>query len=306
MKLPACLRSWTARRASKRPSVHQKNAQSAFTLIELLVVIAIIAILIALLVPAVQKVRQAAARTQSTNNLKNIGLAFHTFHDNHARLPFNGTTVAAAGNAASGCWAFQILPFLDQVPLFAAPDRNVGIAVYMCPGRGRPMTEGANGAWTDYFYNNYLNDPSNPNNTAGADRKLKLVAITDGTSNTIMVGQGNLSISQYSASAATGSINIFTGGNWQTTRAIGASSAPLTIFSAGISIVIRPGQPGVTALSQDTAASPNQGSWGGAFPAGALMCMADGTVRMFPYSTSASTFSAFLTPTGSESVTLPD
>lgn len=278
----------------------------AFTLIELLVVIAIIAILIALLVPAVQKVRTAAARTQSINNLKNIGLAFHAFHDNNGRLPFNGTTAAVAGNSTSGSWAFQILPFIDQGPLFAAPSRTVGIAVYMCPGRGRPMTEGSNGAWTDYFYNNYLNDPNNPNSTAGADRKLKLVTISDGTSNTIMVGQGNLSISEYSANATAGSTNIFTGGNWQTTRAIGPPSAPLIITSAGIPIVIQPGRPGTTTLSQDTAASPNQGSWGGPFSAGALMCMADGTVRMFPYSMSAASFSAFLTPTAGESVTLPD
>src|SRR3954470_20783600 len=89
-----------------------------FTLIELLVVIAIIAILIALLVPAVQKVRQAAARTQSTNNLKNIGLAFHGFHDAVKYLPFNGTMVAAGGNSTTGSWAFQILPYIDQTPMF--------------------------------------------------------------------------------------------------------------------------------------------------------------------------------------------
>src|ERR1700722_8596788 len=103
---------------------------SGFTLIELLVVIAIIAILIALLVPAVQKVREAAARTQSTNNLKQMALAFNNFHDANKRLPFNGPS---AGNAAapysqtaqpnvvtSGSWAFQILPYMDQQPLFTA------------------------------------------------------------------------------------------------------------------------------------------------------------------------------------------
>src|SRR2546422_1849685 len=97
--------------------------RQGFTLIELLVVIAIIAILIALLVPAVQKVREAAARTQSTNNLKNIGLAMHGFHDANKRLPWNGVAGvnAAAGNNTTGSWAFQILPYIDQAPMFQPP-----------------------------------------------------------------------------------------------------------------------------------------------------------------------------------------
>ena len=208
------------------------QSRKAFGLIELLVVIAIIAILIGLLVPAVQKVREAATRSQSMNNLKQIALAFHNFHDANGRLPFNGSNsavgntkysaVAKGGDVHSGSWGFQILPYIEQAALYQNPSRNAGIAVYLCPARGRPICEVAKdsgGAWTDYFYNNYLNDARVASKPSAADKQTKFTDITDGTSNTVMMGHGNIRTSQYKSDAnVTLSSNIFVGGTAGTTR----------------------------------------------------------------------------------------
>jgi prepilin-type N-terminal cleavage/methylation domain-containing protein len=187
--------------------------RGGFTLIELLVVIAIIAILIALLVPAVQKVRESAARTQCLNNGKQIGLALQNYHSIYKRFP------AAFANPSnydpSWAWSAQILPFLDQTPLydsagvptklfgppggFATPNSwtQTKLAVFRCPSdtgpdinptRGNFATSnyravsGANGptlAYVDYDMGGVMYQNS----------KIKLEMITDGSSNTICVGE---------------------------------------------------------------------------------------------------------------------
>ncbi len=87
-----------------------------FTLIELLVVIAIIAVLIALLLPAVQQAREAARRSQCKNNLKQIGLAFHTFHDTYNQLATSNRPPGTGTKRIAGLT--RLLPYLDQAPLF--------------------------------------------------------------------------------------------------------------------------------------------------------------------------------------------
>jgi prepilin-type N-terminal cleavage/methylation domain-containing protein/prepilin-type processing-associated H-X9-DG protein len=101
-----------------------KRVRYAFTLIELLVVIAIIAILIALLLPAVQQAREAARRTQCKNNLHQFGLAIHNYHDVAQQFPVSvwnwEGTVPNWSDSSRGTYLCQMLPYIDQAPLFNA------------------------------------------------------------------------------------------------------------------------------------------------------------------------------------------
>lgn len=285
--------------------MHVKSIQKVrqgFGMIELLVVIAIIAFLIALLVPAVQKVREAATRTQSTNNVKQIAIAFHNFHDVFKQMPFNGSDVAVnnvkyakaakAEDAKSGSWAFQILPFIEEANTFKNVDRKAVINAYLCPGRNRPKLETSNGggAWTDYFYNNYLNDPMNAEKADAADKKRTFIGITDGTSNTIMLGHGNIDTTQYLAEKDVKlSTNIFGGGTFGTARA-GKNGAA---------------NPQGVSLQRDTDKAPDMGSWGGPFPGGAVQGFCDGSVRFISYTLPGGSLGQLLTPSGGEVVQIP-
>jgi len=96
----------------------QHRRSAAFTLVELLVTIAIIGLLVALLLPAVQAAREAARRIKCTNNLKQLGLAFQSYHDTWQSFPAGGVTFGPCCNSPSfESWTISLLPYLEQQAL---------------------------------------------------------------------------------------------------------------------------------------------------------------------------------------------
>ena len=192
---------------------------SGFTLIELLVVIAIIAILIALLLPAVQQAREAARRSSCKNNLKQIGLAMHNYHDVYSCLPM-GTNPQLYGPFVA------ILPQLDQSNLqnlydfdlyYTDPANrdaiNQTLPVYLCPTmvlpRGVPeLACDEPGGPTSYGASMGTSAFAGDGMFKGyggftTPKPVLFRDVTDGLTNTILVGEFNYQLEDYLWTAST-------------------------------------------------------------------------------------------------------
>jgi prepilin-type N-terminal cleavage/methylation domain-containing protein len=188
-----------------------------FTLIELLVVIAIIAILVALLLPAVQQVREAARKSQCQDHLHNIGIALHSYEGAHKIFPASPVGcpkhgAISAGNTQGQCWEghsgfSMLLPFIEQKPAYDRIDfnqawgngvnspiyRQTVIDVFLCPsdpvGDGKPQSDAAAtsyglsaGPASDW-------NLARPVGVVTLRNGCRVAMITDGTSNTIGLGE---------------------------------------------------------------------------------------------------------------------
>ena len=236
-----------------------KPHRTGFTLVELLVVIAIIGILVGLLLPAVQAAREAARRMQCQNNLKQLGLAMHMHHDTFKFFPY----LRSGGGQNRHTWAMQLLPFIEQRNLYqtykntitgvsqtdgfnnhTATDpimvaaRQSQITTFFCPSRRgpvslSPITAGSTvtGMPSDYTActGNTSTAPTNGAFMLVNSNHMKAVLnfrdFTDGTTNTILLGEKHVQLDKLNDPAQDGM--ILSGSEAQTYHRRAGASWPL-------------------------------------------------------------------------------
>jgi len=309
----------------RKESVNQSKPRQAFTLVELLVVIAIIGILIGMLLPAVQQVREAARRTSCLNNLKQQSLSLHNYESAFKAFP-SSRPLDKNGDEMS--WCVVVLDFLEQgnlaniydktvswnqgvnavagqtvIPVFICPSSPPGTTRFAAAGTGTAVDGNVMGP-LDYlvmhrvrrwFYaaNGIVNPAGTGKDMDGClikdGRTTPIGAITDGTSNTVMIMENAARPNAFILKKATGGpLGRPEGWGWTDPDGGGGSMDGCDTVTGLVNGGSGTGR-GIMNINND---SEPYGFHSG----GITVTRADASVSLLPESVDAATFAALLTP----------
>ncbi len=198
--------------------------RGGFTLVELLVVIAIVGALAALTLPAIQSARESSRRVQCQNNLRQLALAALNFESAHRQFPpgVEQALFATAPVYRGSSLFVHLLPQLEESVVqqaweFDNPQANTlggrsartatVLPVLLCPSdvvEQNPVLQqgwyygltsyGGNGGTRSYVpwsasVDGVFHTTGPASEPAPFQRAVRLHAITDGASKTILLGE---------------------------------------------------------------------------------------------------------------------
>lgn len=184
---------------------------------------------VALLLPAVQSAREAARRTQSRNNLKQIAIAMHNYESANLEFPqgLRATKNDDLKTEQRQSWLVSLLPYVEQAALYNQieadeawdSEKNADAAASKIAIFQNPATveKGVPKFGTTHYVGIAglgKDGPKLPvtDEKAGVfayDRTTKIRDISDGTSNTLMVGEASKDFGPW-ASGGNSTIRPFT------------------------------------------------------------------------------------------------
>lgn len=296
------------------------RSRRAFTLVELLVVITIIGILIALLLPAVQAAREAARRSQCINNLKQMGLGLMNYEQTQGTFPPPGINSNEASwivlllpyiEQASLWETFNF----KQGSYANADKQRVSLSyvdAMFCPSNSaladrKDGNSATSAYWSCHYYgvmgprgtNNYKNPPVAYGGTGWTQTfggyasdgmivyptGVKMAEVTDGTSNTLMVGEVSWQGSGY--------YRMFSRGYYYEDPASGRGTLLLMARN-----VYQP-------INSRYTATWNSQCFGSLHPGGSQFALADGSAKFFSQTIDMGVYMAIASRNGTEAEPLP-